>query len=89
MHWNEEEDKNRSVKWTTLQAKSKERIERIIKGKLSNIYGLGTVRTLSDYKIFTGIDIENKKIVDEERAFTFKKLYDYDWKQPIKKKFLW
>ena len=47
------------------------------------------MRTLSDYKIFTGIDIENKKIVDEERAFTFKKLYDYDWKQPIKKKFLW
>ena len=66
-----------------------EGIERIIKGKLSNIYGLGTVRTLSDYKIFTGIDIENKKIVDEEKAFTFKKLYDYDWKQPIKKKFLW
>ena len=46
------------------------------------------MRTLSnDYKIFTGIDIENKKIVDEEKAFTFKKLYDYDWKQHKRKSF--
>lgn len=89
MHWNDEEDKNRSIKWTTLQAKSKDRIERIIKGDLNNIYGLGSTRTLSDYKNFTGIDIENKKIVDEKRAYTFEKLYDFDWKQPQKKKFLW
>ena len=89
MHWNDEEDKNRSIKWTTLQAKSKNRIERIIKGDLKNIYGLGSTRTLSDYKNFTGIDIENKKIVDEKRAYTFEKLYDFDWKQPHKKKFLW
>ncbi len=37
----------------------------------------------------TGIDIKNKKIVDEERAFTFKKLYEHNWKESPKKNFLW
>ena len=86
---NEEEDKDRSVKWTDLQAKSKNRIERIINGGLINIYGLGASRTLSDYKDFTGIDIKNKTITDEEKAFTFKKLFELDWKQPQKKNFIW
>ena len=89
MHWNEEEDKDRSVKWTDLQAKSKNRIERIINDGLKNIYGLGGSRTLSDYKDFTGIDIKNKTITDEEKAFTFKKLFELDWKQPQKKNFIW
>ena len=89
MHWNEDEDKNRTVKWTELQAKSKKRIDRIVQGNLTNEYGLGSVRSLADYKDFTGIDIKNKKIVDEERAFTFKKLYEYNWKESPKKNFLW
>mgnify|MGYP006239059151 FL=1 len=89
MHWNEDEDKDRSVKWTDLQAKSKKRIERIIKNDLTNIYGLGSIRTLSEYKDFTGIDIKNKKIIDGEKAFTFKKLFALDWKQPAKKNFIW
>jgi len=89
MHWNEDEDKNRTVKWTELQAKSKKRIDRIVQGNLTNVYGLGSVRSLADYKDFTGIDIKNKKIVDEERAFTFKKLYEYNWKESPKKNFLW
>ena len=89
MHWNEEEDKDRAIKWTDLQSKSKKRIERIIHQDLTNIYGLGTSRTLNDYKNFTGIDIKNKKIVDEENAFSFKKLYEFDWKKSQKKNFLW
>lgn len=89
MHWSAEEDKDRSIKWTKLQAKSKDRIEKIINQNLSNIYGLGSVRTLSEYKDFTGIDIKNKKIVDEEKAFSFKKLYELDWKRPQKRNFLW
>ena len=89
MHWNQEEDKDRSIKWTDLQAKSKKRIERIIKKDLKNIYGLGSIRTLSEYKDFTGIDIKNKKIIDDEKAFTFKKLFELDWKQPQKKNFIW
>ena len=35
------------------------------------------------------LDIKNKKIVDEERAFTFKKLYEHNWKESPKKNFLW
>ena len=89
MHWNIEEDKDRAVKWTELHTKSKNRIERIINEDLTNIYGLGTSRTLNDYKDFTGIDIRNKKIIDKEKAFTFKKLFDVDWKKTQKKNFLW
>ena len=90
MHWNEEEDKDRAIKWTDLQSKSKKKeLKRIIHQDLTNIYGLGTSRTLNDYKNFTGIDIKNKKIVDEENAFSFKKLYEFDWKKSQKKTFLW
>ena len=89
MHWNADEDKERSIKWTDLQAKSKKRIERIIHKDLTNTFGLGSSRTLSQYKDFTGIDIKNKKVVDEEKAFSFKKLYELDWKKSQKKNFLW
>ena len=39
--------------------------------------------------ILSKLDIKNKKIVDEERAFTFKKLYEHNWKESPKKNFLW
>jgi len=91
MHWNEDEDKNRSVKWVELQRKSKKRIEEIIEGKLKDSFGLGSERSLNDYKDFSGIDIKNKKIVDPDNAFRFKTLLQKDWtEQLIKKKgFLW
>tara|TARA_B100000214_G_scaffold329088_1_gene268640 strand:+ start:3484 stop:4488 length:1005 start_codon:yes stop_codon:yes gene_type:complete len=91
MHWNEEEDKNRTVKWTELQNKSKQRIEEIIMGKLTDSFGLGSKRTLNDYKEFCGIDIKNKKILDPDNAFKFKKLLEKDWANKLnqKKGFLW
>ena len=91
MHWNEDEDKNRSIKWTELQNKSKKRIENIIMGKLTDSFGLGSKRTLNDYKDFSGIDIKNKKILDPDNAFKFENLLMKDWtdKSNQKKGFLW
>ncbi len=90
MHWHEEENKDRTIKWQTLQVKSKDRINRIITGQLKGSFGLGSERNLNDYKELSGIDIKNKKIVDEEKAYTFSKLFDSDWKTTTKKKgFLW
>ena len=91
MHWNEDEDKNRSVKWVELQRKSKKRIEEIIEGKLKDSFGLGSERNLNDYKDFSGIDIKNKKIVDPDNAFRFKTLLQKDWTEKLikKKGFLW
>ena len=91
MHWNEEEDKNRPIKWVELQRKSKIRIEEIIKGKLKGPYGLGSERSLNDYKEFSGIDLKNKKIVNPNNAYQFKGLLEKDWAQKTTKKkgFLW
>jgi len=90
MHWNEEENKDRTVQWQSLQARSKERINRIITGGIKGSFGLGTNRTLDEYKDFCGIDIKNRKIIDNDKAFNFKKLFELDWKNtPKKKNFLW
>ena len=90
MHWNEEENKDRTVKWQELQSRSKERISRIITGDMKGSFGLGLDRSLDDYKELSGIDIKNRKVIDEDKAFTFKKLFETDWKTVAKKKnFLW
>ena len=78
------------MKWRVLQEKSKKRISQIIQQDLKGSFGLGNERSLNDYKEFSGIYLKNKKIVDKEKAFNFKKLFDFDWKEPTKKKsFLW
>ncbi len=90
MHWNEEENKDRTVKWQELQSRSKERISKIITGDMKGSFGLGLDRSLDDYKELSGIDIKNRKVIDEDKAFTFKKLFETDWKTAAKKKnFLW
>ena len=90
MHWNEDENKDRTTKWQELQARSKERISRIINNEITGTFGLGHIRSLDEYKKLSGIDIKNRKIVDEDKANTFKKLYHLDRKQKSKKKnFLW
>jgi hypothetical protein len=90
MHWNEEENKDRTVKWQELQSRSKERISKIITGDMKGSFGLGLDRSLDDYKELSGIDIKNRKVIDEDKAFTFKQLFETDWKTVAKKKnFLW
>tara|TARA_B100000965_G_scaffold399941_1_gene420920 strand:- start:305 stop:1306 length:1002 start_codon:yes stop_codon:yes gene_type:complete len=90
MHWNEEENKDRTVKWQELQSRSKERISKIITGDMKGSFGLGLERTLDEYKELSGIDIKNRKVIDEDKAYTFKKLFETDWKTVAKKKnFLW
>ena len=65
--------------------KSKSRINSIIEGKLSGAYGLGSERTIEDYRDTSGIDIRNKKIVEEDSAFTFKKHLNDNWTNAKKK----
>ena len=57
----------------------------IIEGKLSGAYGLGSERTIEDYRDISGIDIRNKKIVEEDSAFTFKKHLNNNWTNAKKK----
>ena len=56
-HWHGEVSKQRDFEWTYLQKRSKDRLEKLINGKLNNsIYGLGTTRTMEEYINFSGID---------------------------------
>lgn len=91
MHWDDKEDMNRTTKWGILQTNSKKRIEEIIQGKLKGTFGLGSERSLDDYKSFCGVDIMQKKIINPDNAFQFKSLLSQDWAENIEKKkgFLW
>jgi len=70
LHWSPEEDKKRATKWHELEKKSIERLSNLIHGKNLDGYCLGTERTLDDYKNFSGIDLFEKKVVDERKATT-------------------
>jgi hypothetical protein len=61
-HWSEEEDKARRQRWWELDGVSKERLKYLLSGGDLGIYGLGTRRTMEDYKEFCGIDYVNKTI---------------------------
>ena len=85
LHWHADEEKDRKLKWDVFHKKSKSRINSIIEEKLSGAYGLGSGRTIDDYRDISGIDIKNKKIVDEDSAFTFKKHLNNNWTNAKKK----
>jgi len=81
LHWSPEEDQKRSIKWHELEKKSIERLSDLVLGSPLNGYGLGSVRTLEEYKILSGIDIINKVIVDEARATTSEFFEKVNWKE--------
>ena len=59
-HWNGEISKKRDFEWTYLQKRAKDRLKKLINGKLNNsIYGLGSARTMQEYIDFSGIDYFN------------------------------
>jgi hypothetical protein len=43
-----------------------QRLKQLIVGDIPEKYALGTVRTLEDYKNFSGIDVLNKKLLKKE-----------------------
>ncbi len=61
-HWSEDEDKERAQRWWDLHNVAVKRFDDLITGKLSGIYGLGSERTVEDFKNFSGIDYVNKTL---------------------------
>lgn len=81
LHWDPEEDKNRASKWNDLDKYSKSRLGDLINGKLEPPFGLGSLRSINEFGILSGIDLINKKIVDENIAtnsFCFKEIQSSD-----------
>ena len=75
LHWSPEDEKNRAIKWNELDRLSKSRLGQLINQKLEPPFGLGSLRSIKDFGVLSGVDLINKKIVDEEVAtnsFCFK-----------------
>lgn len=68
LHWDPEDEKDRAIKWNELDRLSKSRLGQLINQKLEPPFGLGSLRSIKDFGALSGVDLINKKIVDEEVA---------------------
>ena len=83
LHWDENEDSSRSVKWHERESISINRLINLIDDKVKGTFGLGDIRTLEEFEYISGINLEEQKIVDTEKAFTSKFLSSLSWKNDI------
>ena len=85
LHWDPEDDNNRAIKWHELDKMSLERLDNLFAYKLEGIFGLGNQRSLMDYAEISGMDLQNKKILDLEKATQSSYIESLDWKRsPLK-----
>jgi hypothetical protein len=80
LHWDPEDDKNRATKWHELDKMSLERLDNLFAHKLEGVFGLGDQRTLIDYAGISGIDLQNREILDLEKATQSSYIESLDWK---------
>ena len=81
LHWNEDEDTKREVKWHQREGKSINKLKKLLNNEITGVFGLGASKSLKDYEYLSGIDLVNKKIVDEEKAFTAKFISSLPWNE--------
>jgi hypothetical protein len=62
LHWDQEEDAARRVKWTELEGISRQRLAAIVGGAPLGVYGLGRERSLADFAAFSGIDYARRRV---------------------------
>jgi len=85
LHWDPEDDDGRVTKWTELDKKSLSRLDDLFAGRVESPMGLGIERTLKDYAFLSGVDLENKEVLDIEKATESKFLELLDWRiSPLK-----
>ena len=81
LHWNEGEDSKREVKWHQREGKSINKLKKLLNDEITGVFGLGASKSLKDYEYLSGIDLVNKTIVDEEKAFTAKFISSLPWNE--------
>ena len=87
LHWDEDEEKERKIKWIDRERESINRLVSIVDGSLKGIFGMGKHRGLDDFKYISGIDLLNEKILDIKKATTSEFLDTLKWdEEPIKSK---
>jgi hypothetical protein len=81
LHWDPEDEKDRVLKWTELDKKSKDRLKDLVHNKIEHPFGLGELRTIDGFSQLSGLDLIKKEIIDLERAtdgFSFVKIFSSD-----------
>ena len=68
LHWDPEDEKDRTIKWNTLDKKSKERLADLIHGQIEGNFGLGSVRTIQEFNDICGMDLIKKEVIDADLA---------------------
>ena len=81
LHWDEEEERERKIKWIDREKESIDRLVSIVDKSLKGTFGMGKKRTLDDFKYISGIDLENEKILDMKKATTSEFLDTLSWDQ--------
>ena len=79
LHWDEEEDSHREIKWHDREKNSMKKLTDIIHGDVVGTYGLGKKRSLNDYISLSGIDLKKKKVINRDKALTAKYLSNHPW----------
>lgn len=66
LHWDQNDDSSRLIKWTMLNEKSKQRMcDLVYHNKNLGCYGLGSHRTLQEFAAFSGIDYTNRLVIQK------------------------
>ncbi len=72
MHWSSEHDMQRTVRSAQREAQARERLTALVDchGNLG-AYGLGRVRSMADYALFSGIDYATRSLAQSARKSRF------------------
>ena len=65
LHWDAEQDAQRSETWWSREQRSRQRLTALVKGDLQGGFGLGTQRTVADYAAFSGIDYLRRELAPQ------------------------
>ena len=76
LHWNEEDEKHRAVKWNELDKLSKSRLTDLIFSRVEEPFGLGAKRTVQEFINICENIFDNTKIIFEKKWNSFKELFD-------------
>lgn len=63
--WNEEDDSKRAINFHVRNKQAFNIVDKILTGTYESEYGLGTVRTLTDYEKYAGINFKTKERTEE------------------------
>ena len=80
LHWDEEEDSGRAIKWHEREEISLNRLSQIIDGELEGIFGLGSKRSLEDYELLSGINLKTRRVSNKNKAITAEFVSTLSWK---------